>query len=361
MSPVHASCLSIALAGWGLISLGCNQVLGLDGLTFEDPDADPEAAPADAGGDSEPLLSASGDDVITAVDEQTYPALLGAKKHVVGRPDTLGDSPYVVYDPSSGHVEGHRVDVTLNRYEIVSSWAWERDWSFVYQVPRTEGSTLVGYDAALGLAEHVPVDDDGGKQQAGERLAGTPGWTHLVPVETREGWQVLAYSQNGGHYRFGRALIEDQEGSEVRTGTWAETWTLLVPHPLEQGAAVLKYDADTGAIELEQLSGSAEDIGSRWRGRLGAGWTSMVAFPNGDQVLLLLYEADRGHVLTGTLSVADGLVFVDRESAAWREGISHVVPLRLGSEPYALTYSEDTGVAELRTVTPLEEPPALVE
>jgi hypothetical protein len=356
MSPARALFLSLALLGWGLASLGCTEVLGLDGLTFEEPDDDPSAGPGDAGVDSEGAISLGGDPASLAVDERRFPTLLGPMKYVVGRPDTLGDTPYVVYDPANGHLESHRVDAYLNRYEIAESWEWERDWSLVYQVPRAEGTMLIGYNAELGLAEQVPTDDDVGKQQSGELIAGTPGWTDLVPIATSEGWQVLAYSQDTGHYRFGRALLEDADGSEVRTGTWPDTWTLLVPHPLEQGAAVLKYDAGTGDAELEQLTGSAEQVGNRWRGNLGGGWSSIVTFLEGADVLVLLYEAEQGRAMTGTLSVSDDLSLLYLESSAWREGISHVVPMRLGSKPYAMTYSEDTGVAELRTVSPLEDP-----
>ena len=362
MSPARAFWLSLALAAWSLASLGCAQVLGLDELTFEEADNELQAAPGDAGKESEAGTSIEGDAASPVVDERAFPTLLGPMKHIVARPDILSDTPYVVYDPDSGRVESHRVNLHLNRYEVAESWLWERDWSSVYEIPRAEGTMLIGYHAELGLAEHVPTDDDVGRQQAGELLAGTPGWTDIVPIETSEGWQVLAYSRDSGHYRFGRALLEDPEGSEVRTGTWPEPWTLLVAHPLEQGAAVLKYDADTGDAELEQLSGSAEAVGNTWRGNLGSGWTSIVSFPTGDGVLLLLYETEQGDAATGTMRLADEeLSFQSLETSAWREGISHVVPMRLGSDPYAVTYSEDTGVAELRSVVPLEEPAAVVE
>ena len=220
MFPARAFWFSLALVGWSLASLGCAQVLGIDGLTFEEADDEHQDAPVDPGQESEAGTSVGLDAASPVVDERAFPALLGPMKHIVGRPDILSDTPYVVYDPTSGQVESHRVDVHRNRYEVAESWIWERDWSSVYEIPRAEGTMLIGYDAELGLAQQVPTDDDIGRQQAGEVLAGTPGWTDIVPIETSEGWQVLAYSRDSGHYRFGRALLEDPDGSEVRTGTW---------------------------------------------------------------------------------------------------------------------------------------------
>jgi hypothetical protein len=66
-------------------------------------------------------------------------------------------------------------------------------------------------------------------------------------------------------------------------------------------------------------------------------------------------------VITAEISRDDTLALQTLDERAWRAGLSQIVPLWLDGAPFALTYSAATGVAELRTVDPLEDPAALVK
>jgi len=312
---------------------GCAQALGLDTLSFEDDEQEPKPS------------------IIGEVRD--YPAQLGNHQLIVGRPDGLSDAPYLVYDPSSGSIQGHRANPSSKSYEVVEAWQWERQWSLVLQVPRLDGTMLLGYDGEFGLIERVPIDAQGARAAAGERLVGSVGWSHLVPIEFDGEWYILAYNHSTGHYRFGRAWPELESGGELLAGVWSNRWTSFTAHRVGEAAGVLKYDSQSGDAELEQLTGSNR---STFTGNLGSGATSILSFSNAGEELLLVYYAN-GVVVVGSLDSSAGLSFVPAEGTIWREALSQVTRIELESEPYAVTYIDTTGVAQLHTLSHLEPLP----
>jgi hypothetical protein len=293
-------------------------------------------------------------------DTQSYPRALPTGTVLVGTPGRA-NATYFLYDPGSGHVQKHAVDFGADRYDLGAGWDWEPGWSLLLLVPTDGGAVLIGYDAASGLAEHVAVDLDGAPVRAPERVAGSPDWTHLVPIPTDDAWYSVAYDTESGHYRFGPALLDDAADGEFVVGVWDPGYTALQPVPIGEEAGILKYNAATGRAEVEQLTGSAEALGTTWAADLGEGIDTVLCFAADAGSLVLLYRAELGQVATAWLTLNGGLAFSGHESTPWREDLSQILPLWDASAPHALTYSAATGVAELRTVLPLEEFPTVLK
>lgn len=355
------------LVSAGSVSLGCSQALGLEGLTFEDPAADEEAAGVnmdagvqqDANTDTSSTLP-SGPLGPIAVDDSTYPRTIGKDNVLVGNPDPSHPS-YVLYNPASAEVVVHDVDFGNNRFDAGEPWQWEPDWSLLMQVPRNDGSVLIGYDDESGLAEQIGIDEDGASTNDSERVAGSPGWTHFVPLEVDGIWDNVAYSSASGQFRFGPALVADAQKGEIVTGIWDAGFTSLVPLPIGDEVGILKYDAQTGAAEVEQLTGNAAEFGTTWSGGLGAGYDMVLTFADADGLLLLTYSGELGEVKTAWVSLTDELVVEYFDFSVWRTNLSQIHPLGSASSTHVVTYSAATGVAELRTVLPLESTSAAVK
>lgn len=365
-SPLPRAGRALALWAACCASQGCSQALGLGGLTFEDTDAGdgidagvggdsgatgaPDAGAGDAGVGLGPIEI----DSSLGSTPPHYPALLAPGSLLAGSPDTAS---YIVYHPPSGSVVKHDVDISNGSYEAGESWDWQSDWSMVLQIPHDEAAVLIGYDVQTGIAEHVVIDPQGLSTSDSERIAGSPGWTHFASVKTSSVWHNLVYNSDTGLYRFGPALADDAADGDVVTGTWDTHWTALVTVPIDDQVGALKYDALTGDVEVEQLTGSATELGSTWTGELVAGRNLLVPFTTAGGVLLLTYSPEDGAVETQWLTFAEQLEVELEESKSWRIDLTQILPVWQGGVPHVVTYSADTGVAEVRDVLPLESTP----
>jgi hypothetical protein len=339
-------------------SAGCTAVLGLDDLSYDqDPSRNEQLRPVDAvssDASTSPSGTSSPDGSPSVLPGPSYPALWEDSQLLVFAAGT--QRTFSLYDRISGSLETHRP--TPPYYEVVQTWHWAPGFSSVLEIPvEPERSKLLGYDASSGMFQYVTVDDRDYLQ--GDMRAGTAGWTHMLALPLVDVWYLITYNRRNGHYRVGRT---DPDPKELPyAGTWQRNLTHLIDYRLESGeAAVLKFDSATGEAEIDQVVGNDATV-QLYRGDLGAGWTSLMAIERDYATELLLYDAQTGVVKLGLLELDDSLHFTVTRESLWREAISSMLPIAIDSQPFAVTHSVATGVADALSLDPLfaHEPPVV--
>jgi hypothetical protein len=337
------SCSILALAG-------CTSVLGLDELEF---DREPQTRSTDAG-----LRDALAHDVIAYDASEAerpalpfYPATWGATQVLVIACEAREGGPYYVYDRASGTLEAHRA--VQGQFEIVGHFDFRAGFTHVISLPGAM-DTVVGYDSATGLTEYAEVDI-ARQQLTAIRKAGSPGFTHFTGLPGARA--TLAYNRDSGLFRI--AQLPFGEAGAPIVADWRAGFTHLVAMRLalangEPETVVLKYDAASGDAELDRvLADAIEPIA---RGTLEAGFAGLFAYWKSEKSLLYAYQSRNGAVASESFLLAEGLALAVEEERFWRAGITHVSPLTLGGDGYAITHSAETGVADIHRLTPFEQP-----
>jgi hypothetical protein len=359
---------------WTLLAVctGCESTLGLDGLEFNREAELTRADAGDAGGD------AGDSGVIDLVDGSAaprpiaYPIQVRSSQSLVEQPD--GPTSYFVYDRSSGALEQH--ELGEGQFVVSGEWDWVKDLSLVVSIPAAGGPALIGYDAEPGLVHYVQHAVPA-STLVSERMAQSPGRTHLVPFAIAGSWYLVAYDRATGNYRLLSADLS-ATGVKVQTGKWPRAWTHLTGYPAnadtDASGYVLKYDSASGDAELETIAPNTLSEEVVAAGNLGAGWTNLIAFGHESVTAVALYREDDGHVRAGILDASSGaLVFESLEDEAddpaaggaggaaageqdrvWSEGVTAMVPVRSG-RPYAVLQDRSAGVINVAQLDPVEE------
>ncbi len=335
----------LILASAAVALASCQQALGLDDLSYDQPPENLETLEQDAGsGGAAGATSAT--DAGAPACEHCYPEVWQSQKLV---PASEPGASYFVYDRASGMLAEHFP--SPSGYTVNKEFGWVPNQPRVFQLQQ-EPPILVGYDAVSGLVEHLTVTEDGPKQQ---RRAGSPGWTHLVGLGAD---RLLAYNAATGHVRLGAATL-DGDAAAPLLGEWEPGYTTITRHPLDgaegEATAVFLYEQATGDAKLMQVQSDGYAVEVLAEGQLAPGYSGALAFRVAGETRLLLYEPEHGRVVVGNLDYTDGLRFEILEQAPWREGLTDFSAIEIAGAPYAILFSSMTGVASLRRLYPLEK------
>jgi hypothetical protein len=340
--------------GWlGLTAcVGCSDVLGLDDLSF-DRRLSNEAPPA--------ALQPSMDSGVVTLDAgdplvPRYPARWRDSQMLVMNAVPTRDDTYLVYDRSTGEIESHRA--TSDTYRVTRIWQWVAGFTQVIQVPTdTGGVAWLGYHADGWLDYVAPVPTD--THVIGESTAASPGRTHMIAVSAGASWFLLSYDTKTGNYRIGPIALNGPDAGAVYADEWATGWSSLLAYPLESGWAILKYNATSGAAELDTVNDGGEGTTLLHTAIFSPGWTTIATFQRGSQTRLLLYDAPDGNVAVAELDLSSGMTLRTEYEEVWREQITAVETLQIGSAPFAVTHSGVGGIVDVVSLDPLDSSPAV--
>jgi len=371
VEPVTAR---LVLASIGaLATLGCADMLGLGGLTFDQAAAGGApatggAAVSGAGGSGG---SAAGGGTTGAggltlgtggsgIEENTggssprltdeYPltwptgATLVAEWRGFG-PSTAAGTTFWLYDREASTLFTHRLRLE-EPDELGSSLAPE-GWDLLY-APTIDGSQwLFGYEAATGLVDFGPAPVPG-ELFAPDTQAGSAGWTHVLLAGDAAAPLLVAANRETGMVRIGPAdpTLEDPIVSAI---TLDSPFTHLLPYRIGDTDGIVQLDSATGeAAFLPIVDGM---LGEASALELGAspGWSLAATYNGGSGPSFVLYDASSGRVET----YRPGGGGFNHEDSLWRLDLTAIVPLFGDGEQWAMTYDAETGVADLRALEPL--------
>jgi len=365
--------LAVALLG-ALPLLGCADMLGLGGLTFED-EATGGAPPSSggsggstggAGGGSGGVGPASGGSLVIGsggdphipvpelgfTDEypKTWPtgAIVTATWPGFG-PDALDDNnTFWVYEPTDGAVTSHRLNL-LSADRLAASSTLP-DWELVYAPTLDQVAWLFGYQADTGLLDYgpAPVADEAFEAKA---LAGSPGWTHLFLAGDAAHPFLIAADRESRLVRIGPADPNANE-PEVTSVTWDQDFTELLAFRREGVDGLLRLDSALGSVDFVPIEGGLLGEPMALAFDTLPGWSLAATYPVASDAGLVIYRADTGAVETYLSGTASDIPRTD--STLWRRDLSSIVPVNGDGTPWAVAYDAATGVTDVRCLDPLE-------
>jgi len=374
--------LGLALVG-ALCTLGCADMLGLGGLSFDQEASGGSAAlasggvPGAVGGASGGVGSGgvgsggasggapgSGGEIAvpgsggraqpppSIADEYPITLRLGGQLVVtwpgVG-PDPLPDnSTFWVYSAEAGTLSTHHLDTLLPDAQGDSEVP--TTWDLLY-APHLKGVTwLCGYDAATGFLDSGLPPLPGG-EFAGDRRGGSGGWTHILLAGDPRSPFVIAADSTSRIVRIGPA-DPDAEDAQVTSITWEAPFTELVPFRRGATDGVLRLDSALGAADFVPIEEGAFGQGVSLELDPPKDWSLAISYSSEHGSGLLLYYADDGEAYAYQPTALDTY---ELESVLWPRGVTDLASVRADDEPWALTYDAETGVTDVRFLDPLEE------
>lgn len=374
--PPGASCYvdvvtaRTALALLGACStLGCADMLGLGGLTFDQSASGGAASEETGGSGSEPgggsggVAGSGGSDfgVGGSINtggtppsfEDDYPATWSSGALITAAWSGLDaeafdrNSTFWVYSPESGRLARHRLD------RLLPDWLGSSDapsgWDLVYAPELGATPWLFGYHARTGLVDFgpAPLPEDA---FAGSAAAGSPGWTHLVLAGDPEAPYLIAADAPARLVRIGPA-DPDTEDPLVSVVTWDVDFTDLVAFRWEGVDGVLRLDRELGSAAFVPITDDSLGAATELELALTSGWDVVASFPATQSAGLVVYYADTGTVETRIAERSGGRFTADE--ATWQRDVDAIVPVVGDGEAWALTYDARTGVAALLDLVPL--------
>lgn len=378
--PPGASCYvdvvtartAMALLG-ACSTLGCADMLGLGGLTFDQTASGGAASLGTGGGGSGGQgsdgsgatpgsggfdVGAGGQDPVGSGGappsfEDDYPATWPSGALVTAAWPGFGaeafeqNSTFWVYSPESGTLARHRLDLDLPDW--LGDSAAPPGWDLAY-APQFAGTPwLFGYDAQTGLVDYGPAPAPG-DALASTVAAGSPGWTHFVLAGNPQSPYLIAADAPARLVRIGPA-DPDTEDPQVSVVTWDVDFSDLLAFRWEDLDGVLRLDRELGAAAFVPIEDGTLGAPTELALALTRGWDLVASFPAAGGAGLVVYYADTGIVET-RVSTGGASTF-QHDDATWQRDVDAIVPVTGGGEARALTYDADTGVAALHGLVPL--------
>jgi hypothetical protein len=339
---------------------GCTNVLGLDDLEFEDPQASPASAGGSAtqsgGSGSGGSTQGSGGGIVISAGGQLpaeYPAVWPQDVVITSLVDADENSAYWFYDP-------HEESLHFFRYSSVESdqqgqQAWPGAWTHLLAFEQAGADVILGYDNDLGFMAEVQSENAGDLSFLSSDV-GTAGRDLLLSVPLSGETFTFAYTTDSGSYRL--FSTDSESETSLCTGELRAGWTHVVALSLSGVDGVLFMNGESGEFQFNSLlpcgEGAAIDVvlNHTTVPRI------IFSFPQGQADQLFLYFRD-GEILVYDLALNDDdsvqATFLD--SGYFRADLTSITPLRAAGEPAALTYDARTGVAQIRSlIAPIDVP-----
>ncbi len=334
-----------------LLCLGCADLLGLEGLSYESPTDEP--APSEIPS-KEPDSSLGGNPGITVYEEKDFPLTLEAGTVIFADPRSSGSSTYFFYNPEEKSLTTNRLDLKAPDEIGHQSWPSEAPFSVLAHFPGTPDQ-IWGYQPKSGDLSRITGADGKGPLESIENEVGSTGRTHFLPFKWKGEWLGLVYDASNGHYR--RFNPHNTE-APVESGVWDKDFTSLNEFSYEGNRGVLRHARESGVLAFDRFidSGSLSPIFSViW----GADVTHVRTFRNQGEWFILTYDAVSGRTRVGSLTEMDGLVgFTVHEETLFREGLTSLTVVYAEGNPMLITYSDASERAALRGLSPLDDPGA---
>ncbi len=307
-----------------LLPLGCADVLGLDGLTYES--AEPETVAASGGTSGEEASGGTGAGLNAGIETGNLGDPLPTDKSAImdDFPATWPEGTLFAFEPGVSEPyyfayepEAHRLSVLKVREgdDLITRTLWAEDltWTQLVVVSSEAGPVLRGYDP-VGLVERVSAFDEQGGFSIHSRQAANPSYSHLTCIHLEVGPMLFAYDENSGNYR-GVPALSEQSFPIVR-GQLQAGRSKVTQMIWEGDPAVAFLDQESGTFEVfriptEELVADAPQVGIELQrvadGSLAPG-EQLVGFYWEGEDELFVYGPDSGesHLADWTSSLGAG-------------------------------------------------------
>lgn len=335
-NTVRIRSLAFALV---LGAVGCSNMLGLDGLKFED-----RAIPGASGGHANeagtggakgydipgPTTSEPRDDDLPWSPIEGFPMQWPTGTLVAWEPES-GEAPYYfAYTPSAHRLTSHQLRTGEDRIGQ-HSWAPDIEWTHLVVLPdELNGPVVIGYDSRTGILERASKFRADGSFET-KRQSGNI-HTHLLLVPLGHARLIFGYDSNSGFYRAVPATPDDK--TKVRSGVIGAGWFEVVSFYYQEEATVALYDVETGEFEFYQFPEDTDTMVLVKQGSLAAD-ASLVNMPSAYPDQLGLYYSNSGALHLWDLSDigaggASGSAVV--EPTDLRRGLSAITAFSLAGE-----------------------------
>lgn len=339
-----------------LASSGCADVLGLDGLSFDRTLEEDPAAPLTT---DEPLVGTGGEaNVDLSAPDDGFPLQVTRDVIVVGSPEPAVDSLFWLYARDAQTIASYHLDRVgkLGVQDLPS----ETKLSHLSAFPSEEGTLLFGFDSQTGFVSSFEDVDGEGNVTIVDEDVGTTGRTHMTAFPWGQSWLALAATASDGHYRY--LNPNPKAGVDVVAGQWDPGLSSVMPYEFDGQTGVLRHDGESGRFQFHALEEYGKPLAFVFEVTVDVSATHVISSQDEGVPFVALYEQSSGTITTGSFGISEGDVqFFSWDSGSVREGLTSLVPVYLNGIPHAITYSDATGVIQLRSLSPLESSPVVVK
>lgn len=260
------------------------------------------------------------------------------------------DDALLFYDRYSGCAEVYKLDAggsmdLLRRHQWSSNWDYLVNWS----LPTSPADRILFGQSTSGHRECYCLNSSGDIVAGSTLGPAEDTWTHVVPIESEWGAQVLAYSaySNCGEVS---SLGESDAFAKIRRYVGWSVWSHILPVRLANRRLpwVLFYDAESGRAEFYEITGEGNLL-LRKAHNWSRTWSQIVPIlgRSGNHTVLLFYDlqAQRGEFYRVT---EEGDICLLNAYDGWRKTWARILPLSI-KEPQSrllLFYDASEGYGE---------------
>jgi|GEM_PF-3396270 len=284
--------LSVVLC---LCATGCADMLGLNGLTYEQ---EPSPEPVAGAGGSEPIVGGTGGgggDIAVGQCEKDAAVPVSSEALVVLNSMSDLRNRLWIYEPAEGELSSYfNGDCGLQK---LASRFWVaplgQSWTNMVVVPTDSGPMLVAYERGQGQIDRATEVSPDSELEI-EHSVGTAHLSELLAVSRQGEWQLLTYTAESGVYRW--LSVHRDATAPTGNGRMGENWTSLSAYHFDGHDGVLKFDQERQRIEFDAFpseSGPLEpvlqmDLPEEHRER------EWIPLPDAGSGLVLSYDSDLG-------------------------------------------------------------------
>jgi hypothetical protein len=240
------------------IQPGCSDLLGLEGLTFEeDPATDGAGGTGGIG---------AGGETPSPLTFDEFPAQWPRGLLLSSLEGVKPNSPYWYFDPEQDELHAFQYRPDLPDEVRVDPWLAADPWEprptefFVYEQVGGDWAAFA-YESTQGFSIYQPLPKEQEEAFAHEvSHAGTPGRTEAILFLIDGRSHVLAYSSDSGFYR--HFPLDSPVPADVCTGKWETGWTSIHPHRQGEVQGVLLHNQVTQQLAFRNLEDCGEDTRS---------------------------------------------------------------------------------------------------
>lgn len=342
-----------------VLSFGCADMLGLEGLSYEGPvdskDDSEEMDPA-----IEPHLGFGGA-IEEPYEDADFPLSVEKGTVIFADPRPSLDSLYYFYDPSEKALTVHQLTASAPDEIGHQSWPTETPLSLFASFPG-ERDLIWGYAPESGDLSAITGADGKGALTSVENEVGTQGRTHLFPFEWDGEWLGFVYDASSGNYRY---FHPQDSSAPIISGTFRQNLTSLCPFSYEGESGVLQHSASNQELSFDRFTDKQSALEPVFSVPGPAEITHIRTFIADGAWLVALYSAGTGHIEVGRLSQEEGegegeevVAYHQLDTALFREALTSLTVVYASGTPYLITYSDESERAALRRLWPLDDPDA---
>lgn len=343
-------------ASW-LPLIGCADILGLDGLTY---DQGLEESSEGLGTEDKPpaVTFGSGGTIDLTEEEPDFPLELRLDAIVVSSPMPVHDSHYWVYAPGRDEIASYRLGsgADLQGTQDLPS---DHGYTHLTVFPAGEGYRFFAYDSGSGsVAQFTDVDGEG-EIVLEDQDVGTAGRSTLISFGFGESWLGLAESSDSGNYRYFEP--DRDKGLDVVAGTWDPGYSRVSSFVYNDEQGVLRFNPEEGKIQFARLVAYGEPFETVFEIEAPFPATHLLTYAGPSGWELALYDAGTGWIETAVIGdFGEGPSYFMQEDSVFRENLVSLSIVYLEGYPHAITFGRSARIAQLRRLVPLDVTPGVI-